>query len=170
MSDYDPDTLTTELPGIRDQLGILEASLVPDLDDFTTSDVDVELTDELANSVSSMVLDGQNAQNMPNAGSASTSSKKSKSKYKSKSKGRGKVNGIGNGKGTGSSALSRTTSRSDSGSGLLEVNSANTRTSATSGTSGDGYDDSGSGSGSGGLEGQGIEGELELLQNLFPNL
>lgn len=30
LSDHDPSSLYAELPGIRDQLGILEASLVPD--------------------------------------------------------------------------------------------------------------------------------------------
>ena len=33
MSDYEPSSLLAKLPEIREQLGILEASLVPDTDE-----------------------------------------------------------------------------------------------------------------------------------------
>lgn len=59
--------MTTELPNIRDQLGILEASLVPDLD------LPTDITDELANSVDSIVLDGPASDGANGGGSSALS-------------------------------------------------------------------------------------------------
>lgn len=85
LSDYDPGSLTTELPGIRDQLGILEASLVPDPDGPTG-------TEDLTTSVSSIVLDHDDQDRGASADAGGSKLL-----------------------GTSSGALSRTTSTSDSG-------------------------------------------------------
>ena len=171
LSDYDANTLTTELPSIREQLGILEASLVPDLDE--TLPTEPESTDELADSVSSIVLDrdGPSVPGILNIKPPSTTTSTSGSGPKSKKKGKAQKNGNGNaknkskghGNGIGSWALSGTASTSDSG--WLESRSVDSNQSR-----GHEEDESGSGSGSAGAEVQGLAGELELLQNLFPNL
>lgn len=154
--------MTTELPGIREQLGILEASLVPDTDtnvhdyeDLLPSDIDT--TDELAESVGSIVLDGPGVPGVFNLKQTTSSGGGRKGK---KARGKGKGNGTGTGTG---GALSRTASTSDSGS---------LKHSADTQTSGHEDDEAGSGSGSGSpaSESQGLAGELELLQDLFPNL
>lgn len=113
LSDHDPNTLDTELPNIRDQLGILEASLVPDLDE--TLPPDLYTTDGLADSVGSIVLDESRASPTDHTSALGR-------------------NGMG--AGTGSSALSRTTSTSDSG--LIKRGDDSTGTGPTSVTGDEG--------------------------------
>jgi hypothetical protein len=83
MSDYESSTLLAKLPEIRDQLGILEASLVPDTDNSyipdTTHDVDdvEEELEELVQSTSSLSVSkhkkGGKRRKSPLSGTASTS-------------------------------------------------------------------------------------------------
>lgn len=59
LSDYDPSTLQSELPGIRDQLGILEATLVPDPDDVLPDEFTQSQSECRSQSLSQSRSEGQ---------------------------------------------------------------------------------------------------------------
>jgi hypothetical protein len=77
MSDYEPSALLTKLPEIREQLGILEASLVPDTDNSYIPDTSHDTDDDLVQSTSSIslgiIVDGEVRRKSPLSGTASTS-------------------------------------------------------------------------------------------------
>ncbi|WWD18530.1 hypothetical protein CI109_102983 [Kwoniella shandongensis] len=150
LSDYPPSSLPTHLPAIKEQLGILEATLVPDLDDNQdgslspapgswTESTSVSGTgsavgiDELASKLESVTT-------LDSRSSASASEIRKKGKKSSS-----KTTGTG----------SRTSTKSGTGNG-----------SATSEKSGTGKGSRGSPSEVD--EGEGFDTELELLKSLFP--
>ena len=77
MSDYEPSALLAKLPEIREQLGILEASLVPDTDDGYVPDTTHSTEEDLVLSTSSIslgiIVDGEVRRKSPLSGTASTS-------------------------------------------------------------------------------------------------
>jgi hypothetical protein len=76
MSDYEPSSLLAKLPEIREQLGILEASLVPDTDEAYIPETSHSVEDELVQSTSSLGITtghGNVRRSSPLSGTASTS-------------------------------------------------------------------------------------------------
>jgi hypothetical protein len=78
MSDYESSALLAKLPEIREQLGILEASLVPDTDDAYIPETSGSPEEDLIQSTSSLSLGLTNGQisqrrSSPLSGTASTS-------------------------------------------------------------------------------------------------
>lgn len=76
MSDYEPSSLLAKLPEIREQLGILEASLVPDTDEAYIPVTSHSTEDDLIQSTSSLSItkeDGNGRRKSPLSGTASTS-------------------------------------------------------------------------------------------------
>jgi hypothetical protein len=77
MSDYEPSALLAKLPEIREQLGILEASLVPDTDNSYIPDTSHDNDEDLVQTTSSLSLGvkkkGGKRRKSPLSGTASTS-------------------------------------------------------------------------------------------------
>lgn len=146
MSDYQPSALLVRLPEIREQLGILEASLVPDTDDGYIPDTSHENDDDLIHSTSSLSLDvpkkkkGGKRRKSPLSGTASTSHSGQKS-------------------GRGAEARSETASTSDSGPN--NGHSSKTRSTGTTPLSETEEEDE---------DVEGYLNELELLGELFPTV
>lgn len=87
MSDYEPSALLARLPEIREQLGILEASLVPDTDDGYIPETSHSTEEDLILSTSSLSLgikEEGSRRKSPLSGTASTSDSGKKGKRRSK--------------------------------------------------------------------------------------
>ena len=118
MSDYEPSTLLAKLPEIREQLGILEASLVPDTDNNYIPDTAHDNDDDLVQSTSSLSLEvkkkggkggkGGKRRKSPLSGTASTSDSGLKSGRSAKSRS------------TATAPTSETEGEGENGEGYLE--------------------------------------------------
>jgi len=115
MSDYEPSALLAKLPEIREQLGILEASLVPDTDNAYIPDTTHDDDDDLVQSTSSLSLGvkkkggkGGKKRKSPLSGTASTSDSGLKSGRSAKSQS------------TATTPTSETEGEGEDGEGYLE--------------------------------------------------
>jgi len=118
MSDYEPSALLAKLPEIREQLGILEASLVPDTDNAYIPETTHDNDDDLVQSTSSLSLGvkkkggkggkGGKRRKSPLSGTASTSDSGVKSGRSAKSQS------------TATTPTSETEGEGEDGEGYLE--------------------------------------------------
>ncbi|KAK8858656.1 hypothetical protein IAR55_002885 [Kwoniella newhampshirensis] len=144
LSDYPPSSLPTHLPAIKEQLGILEATLVPDLDTnddngSTSSPAPESWTESISVSGSGVGIDDL-AKRLESVTSLTSASEGAVSKEPKKRTGKG------------STADTGRASNSGTGTG---------GTSEKSGTES-------KGSPSEADDGEGFDTELELLKSLFP--